>query len=226
MSARRILVTAVAIATLVVPTVAQGATIRITSAAGGLLGNQQWSSGSTGSYVNSAGEAKVLPAGTMLGQLVAATAFTNTKLVVTDDDTYGAYVTSIGTQKLGAKATWDVYVNGRTPQLGAGALVLKKADQVIWFLDDDYSKVGPVVLDLAYRVAADGAVTFTVRKAWGKGWSAAKGAKVTVDGTVVGTTGASGTFTYTPTADWDEATATQTGAIGSQTVIEAPVDAG
>ena len=74
MSARRILVTAVAIATLVVPTIAHGATIRVTSAKRPLLGNLAWESGSTRSYVNDAGAAVLLPADTMLGQLVAATA--------------------------------------------------------------------------------------------------------------------------------------------------------
>ena len=89
----------------------------------------------------------------------------------------------------------------------------------------DLGKVGPVILDLAYRVAADGAVSFTARKASGTGWTPAKGATVMVDGVAVGTTGAKGTLTITPSGDWDEAIATQKGAIRSQRVIESPVDA-
>lgn len=223
MSARKILVTAVAIATLVIPTVAHGATIRVTSEKKPLLGNLEWESGSTRSYVNDADAAVILPAGTALGQLVAATAFTSTPLMIGEFAGLGPYVKTIGTEKLGAKGAWDIYVNGKTPQVGAGALVLRASDQVIWFLDGDYSKKGPVILDLQVKQLLGG-VLFTVRKADGTGLKPAKGATVTVDGVAVGTTDARGRLSIPEPEDWDAAEATLKGAIGSQTVIESPLN--
>lgn len=223
MSARTILVTAVAIATLVVPTVAHAATIRVTSAKAPLLGNLEWESGSARAYLNDAGKPHALKANTALGQLVAATAFTGTKLVIAEYEGLGPYVKSIGTERLGAKGAWDVYVNGRTPQLGAGTLVLRATDQVIWFLDTDYSKAGPVILDLDVEQLAGG-LLFTVRKADGKGYKPAVGATVTLDGVAIGTTDAKGQLSHASTADWDVAQATLTGTIGSQRVVESPIN--
>jgi hypothetical protein len=222
MSTRTILVTIVAIATLVIPTVAQGATIRVTSAKQPLLGNLEWDSGSTRSYVNDTGAALTLPANTALGQLVAATAFTSTALTIGEFAGLGPYVKTIGTERLGAKGAWDIYVNGKTPQVGAGSLVLRKSDQVIWFLDTDYSKKGPVVLDLQVKQLLGG-ILFTVRKADGKGLKPAKGATITLDGTAIGTTNAKGQLSFADSADWNEAHATMKGAIGSQMVIEDPL---
>ena len=104
MSTRTILVTIVAIATLVIPTVAQGATIRVTSAKQPLLGNLEWESGSTRSYVNDTGAALTLPANTALGQLVAATAFTSTPLAIGEFAGLGPYIKSIGTEPWAPRA--------------------------------------------------------------------------------------------------------------------------
>jgi hypothetical protein len=220
MSTRTILVTTVAIATMVIPTVAQGATIRVTSAKQPLLGNLEWESGSTRSYLNDAGKARALSANTALGQLIAATAFTSTALGIGEFEGLGAYVSSIGTEKVDTKGAWMFYVNGRTAQVGSGSLKLKKSDEVIWWLDTDYAKKDPVILDLEVEQLLGG-VLFTVRKTDGKGFKAAKGATVVVDGTTVGTTDAKGQLSITPPGDWDEAHATMTGAIGSQTVQKA-----
>lgn len=221
MSTRTILVTVAAIAAMVVPTVAHGATIRVTSEKQPLLGNLEWESGSARAYLNDAGKPRALARNTALGQLIAATAFTDTKLVIAEFAGLGPYVKSIGTERLGSKGAWDVYINGKTPQLGAGVLKLGKADQVIWFLDSDYSKKGPVILDLKVEQLLGG-ILFTVRKADGKGLKPAAGATVTLDGAVIGTTDAKGQLSHASTADWNEAIATMQGAIDSQLVVESP----
>ena len=93
---------------------------------------------------------------------------------------------------------------------------------MIWFLDTDYSKKGPVVLDLQVKQLLGG-ILFTVRKADGKGLKPAKGATITLDGTAIGTTNAKGQLSFADSADWNEAHATMKGAIGSQMVIEDPL---
>ena len=231
MSAGKILATVVAIVALAVPTVAQGATIRVTSAKQTYLSNYEWTAGSARAYLDDAGAANVLPANTALGQIVAAAAFTSTPLTISQYAGLGPYVATIGTQKVGAKGAWDIYVNGKTPSVGAGALILKKQDHVIWFLDDDYEKKGPIILDAQVTVRANGDVAVVVRQADGTGLSPAKGAAVLVDGAKVGVTDAKGRFTYTPPtdpatmgpADWDQLIVRKAGAIQSQTVVESPI---
>lgn len=220
MSTRRFLVTAVAIATLVIPTVAHGATIRVTSAKQPLLGNLEWSSGSARAFLADDGTPRALKANTALGQLVAATAFTGTALDVGEFAGLGVYVEAIGGEKVGPKGAWMFYVNGRAAQVGADSQVLRGSDEVIWWLDTDYGKKDPVILDLSAKTQADGTVLFTARKADGKGFKAAKGATIVIDGAKAGTTNAKGQLRVTPAGDWDAAHAELAGAIDSQIVDE------
>ncbi|MFM9124101.1 MAG: hypothetical protein ACKOSO_02800, partial [Actinomycetota bacterium] len=67
MSTRRFLVTAVAIATLVIPTVAHGATIRGTSAKQPLVGNREGSAGSARAFLADAGTPRARQAHPALG---------------------------------------------------------------------------------------------------------------------------------------------------------------
>ena len=78
MSARKILVTAVAIATLVVPTAAQAATLRVVTPTKTVFGASATHVGSARSYVDSKGHVHKLARHTALGQLVAAAAYTGT----------------------------------------------------------------------------------------------------------------------------------------------------
>jgi hypothetical protein len=221
MSTRTILVTIVALATTVIPAVAQAATIRVTTEQGGLLGNREWVSGSARSYVNDSRTAMMLPRKTALGQLVAATSFAGTPLVVSEFAGLGPYVKSIGTIRVGARGAWMLWVNGRAASVGAGSLVLKRSDRALWVLDGNYARRGPSVLDLRHRVTASGTTVFTVRTSSGKGWKAAKGASVIADGVSLGVTDAKGVLSVDldPGSDWDVAVATMKGAIDSQAVL-------
>lgn len=154
MSARKILVTAVAIATLVIPTVAHGATIRVTSEKKPLLGNLEWESGSTRSYVNDADAAVILPAGTALGQLVAATAFTSTPLMIGEFAGLGPYVKTIGTEKLGAKGVCDlIAAGGRLSRAEVLAPALELAEQGVAVTRD----TAEALVDNAARLTRGGA---------------------------------------------------------------------
>lgn len=222
MTTRSILATVAMLAAFIVPLSAHGASIRVTSGAEPLLGNLEWDAGSAPAYVNDTGVAAALPARSALGQLVAATSFTSTPLVISEFAGLGAYVKSIGTVPVGAKGAWMLFVNGKPSQVGAGSLQLTRNDRVLWVLDTDYAKKGPFVLDAQATKRADGTVRVRVTKVGGAKPVAAKGASILVDGERVGVTGADGTFTYTPLlgADWDLLQARQAGAIASQFVTE------
>lgn len=220
MTTRSILATVALLAAFIVPLSAHGATIRVTSAAEPMLGNLEWDAGSAPAYVNDTGVAAALPARSALGQLVAATSFTGTPLVVSEFAGLGAYVASIGTVKVGPKGAWMLFVNGRSSQVGAGSLQLAKGDRVLWVLDTDYAKKGPFVLDAQVTKRADGDVLVRVTKVGGTKPVAAKGATVIVDGNAVGVTDADGRLTYTPQGDWDVLEARQAGAIASQLILE------
>lgn len=222
MSTRAILATVAVLAALIVPLSAQASTIRVTSAAEAMLGNLEWESGSAPAYVNDTGAAVALPARNALGQLVAATSFTATPLVVSEFAGLGPYVASIGTVKVGAKGAWMLFVNGTQAQVGAGSLQLRKSDRVLWVLDTDYAKKGPFVLDARATKRADGTVLVRVTKIGGAKPVAAKGATIVVDGTAVGVTGADGSLVVRPLlgADWDRIQARQAGSIASQFILE------
>ena len=225
MSTRAFLVIVVAIATMIAPLSASGATIRVTSAQQPLLGNLEWQSGSAPAYVTDTGTAAALPARNALGQLIAATAFTSTPLVVKEFSGLGPYVASIGTLKVGPKAAWMLYVNGRAAQVGAGSLTLKKQDRVLWVLDTDYAKAGPFVLDTQAVPRRDGTVLVRVTKIGGSKPVPAKGASIFVDNRNVGVADAKGSFLYVPpllggSTDWDTLQARQAGAIASQIINE------
>lgn len=222
MTTRSILATVALLAAFIVPLSAHGATIRVTSGAEPMLGNLEWDAGSAPAYVNDTGAAAALPARSALGQLVAATSFTGTPLVVSEFAGLGPYVASIGTVKVGAKGAWMLFVNGKPSQVGAGSLQLAKDDRVLWVLDTDYAKKGPFVLDAQATKQRDGRVLVRVTTVGGAKPTAAKGAAIFVDGERVGVTGADGTFSYTPLlgADWDVLQARQSGAIASQLIVE------
>lgn len=227
MSPRKILVAAVALAIMVVPTVAQGATIRVTAENAPQLGNLEWEAGSARAYVDSSGKAHALKRNTALGQLIAATAFTDTRLGIFQYS-FGPFVTRIGNR--GAKATsgWLFFVNGAPAKVGAADQILKPRDRVLWMFDRNTSKAGPFALDVQTELGNGGTVVSTVRKIGGKKPVAAAGATILIDGIAVGTTDAKGQYTHTlPTdpatglpTDWDVLQATLAGTIPSQFVEE------
>jgi hypothetical protein len=224
MPVRRLVVAVVAVAIMALPAVAGAATIRVTSAKAPLLGNLEWESGSVRSYADAKGKAHPLKARTALGQLVAATAFTDTALTIDEFAGLGAYVSSIGGIKMGPKANWNPFVNGRLAQVGAGSLKLKRSDRVVWLLDDNWGTKKTFALDIVATWDAtvpNATVTVTVTRFGDMPKpKPAVGAQIMVDGVQVATTDAEGKATITPTGDWDVLQAKQAGAIDSQLILE------
>lgn len=223
MSKRTILTTLLALAILVFPVAAHGASIRVAAAGSPYLGNLEWEAGSARTYLASDGTAHVLKPNTALGQLVAASAFTDTRLVITQFS-FGPFVSAVGNRGGRPTEGWLYFVNGRPAQVGAADLVLKQRDRVLWLFDPDVSKPGPFVLDVTSTTTANGRTTITVRKIGGKRPVPAKGAAILIDGTRVGTADAKGRFVYShPTgsrlAEWETVRATLRGTISSQLVL-------
>jgi len=223
MSKRTFLTTLLALAILVFPVAAHGASIRVAAAGSPYLGNLEWEAGSARTYMASDETVHLLKPNTALGQLVAATAFTDTRLVITQFS-FGPFVSAIGQRGGRATEGWLYFVNGRPAQVGAADLVLKPKDRVLWLFDPDTGKAGPFVLDVTSATTANGRTTITVRKIGGQRPVPAKGAAILLDGVRVGTTDARGRFVFTqPTsgrlAEWETVRATQRGAISSQSVL-------
>lgn len=227
MSARKILVTLIAVAVMAVPGVASAASIRVTSHGAPQLGNLEWNAGSARSYVDTRGDAHRLQRRTALGQLVAATAFSGTPLRIFQYS-FGPYVTRIGVRAAKPTAGWMVFVNGRPAQVGAADVILKRDDRVLWMYDPNIAKKGPYALDVQTELGTNGLVRATVHKIGGPKPVPAAGASIIIDGVRVGVTDAGGVYTYAPgvdpatglPADWDVLQARMKGTIPSQFVIE------
>jgi hypothetical protein len=225
MSKRTFLVTLLALAMLVIPLSAHGASIRVAAAGSPYLGNLEWESGSARTYLAADGTAHILKPNTALGQLVAATAFTDTRLVITQFS-FGPFVSAIGTRGGKPSEGWLYFVNGRPAQVGAADLNLRTRDRVLWLFDPDTQKKGPYVLDVRVAVRTNGTVVATVRKVGGKKPVAARGASIYIDGRLVGKTNAAGRYIHrlpvdTATgsfADWGILQAKMKGVIPSQLV--------
>lgn len=227
MSPRTILVAVAALAIMVVPAVAQGATVRVTSYNAPQLGNLEWRVGSARAYVDTRGRAHRLQRNTALGQLVAATAYTRTPLRVFQYS-FGPYVTRIGVRKARPTSGWLLFVNGRPAQVGAADVVLRRDDRALWMYDGNIAKKGPYALDVQTEIADDLTVVSTVTKVGGPKPVPAAGAKILIDGVVVGTTDAEGRYVHTLPTDpttgalvnWEVLQARMRGTIPSQYVVE------
>lgn len=182
MRTRTILAAAAFAVAIIVPAQATAASLRVVSTTKTVFGATETQVGSARAYVDSKGKGHSLKANTALGQLVAATGWTNTWLTAGYAAGLGAYVTRIGVAAP-KSGYWALFVNGLPAAVGADNQILKKSDRVLWIADNDYStRNGPFVYDLIATFNGDGTFTFTGTKVGGPKPKPAAGATLSVSG--------------------------------------------
>jgi hypothetical protein len=194
------------------------ATLRVVTPSRTVLGAHPPLVGATRSYLDDAGTPHALKPNTVMGQLVAGTAFFGLPLDISFNAQLGGFVSAIGGIPGGTKGFWELFVNNRSSTLGAEAATFKAGDEVVWMLDPDFSAPGPFYLDLNVVRRRGGRVTFGVVKAGGAQPVAAIRATIRVNGRIL-LTGANGRVTLRLRRGRPfHARATMHGAIRSQIV--------
>lgn len=161
------------------------ATLRVITPSRTVLGAHPPLVGAARSYLDDAGAAHALKANTVMGQLVAGTAFYGVPLDVSFNPSLGGYVSAIGGVSGGSKGFWELFVNDRSATLGAEAQTFRAGDEVVWVLDPDFSAPGPFFLDLNVVRRSAGRVTFSVVQAGGTSPVPAAGATIRVNGRIL-----------------------------------------
>ncbi len=124
------------------------ATVRVMTATADLIGPVPELSGAARSYVDDTGTVQVLPADTVMGQLVAVAAVHDLAVGV-HVSSFGGYVTGIGGVTPDPTAGfWELFVNDAAATAGADQTTIHRGDEVVWVLDPDFTRPGPSFLDL------------------------------------------------------------------------------
>jgi hypothetical protein len=195
------------------------ATLRIVTPSRTVLGAHAPLVGATRSYLDDAGTPHALKPNTVMGQLVAGTAFFGLPLdVAFNAQLGGGFVSSIDGIAGGSKGFWELFVNDRAATVGAEAATFKAGDEVVWLLDPDFAAPGPFYLDLNVVRRRRGRVTFAVVKAGGTQPVAAVGATIRVNGRILRTAANGRVSVQLRRGRPFQARATMHGAVRSQVV--------